>query len=113
MSEILQEPVAYLAQNADGTYDAYHNAHALIDDCRQGFPVYTAADLQKARKEAARLAIERADQVLQSRSDSHFNAYVDNDRSCYWHDKMVETNECIDLVRALADVAGEKGVGNG
>jgi hypothetical protein len=36
------EPVAWLAENKDGTFDAYKEVHALIDDCRQGFPVYRA-----------------------------------------------------------------------
>jgi hypothetical protein len=34
------EPVAWLAENQDGSFDAYKDVHSLIDDCRQGFPVY-------------------------------------------------------------------------
>ena len=62
-AEILLEPVAYLAQNPDGTYDAYHDAHALVDDCRQGFPVFTADQMRTFAQEAARQAMERCAEV--------------------------------------------------
>jgi hypothetical protein len=57
--------VAWLAENQDGSFDAYKDVHSLIDDCRQGFPVYATpttsttgkVDASRVRDEALSEAV--------------------------------------------------------
>lgn len=110
MSEMMK-PVAWRYTHEGKPIGLHHRKtdryYALDGKFIEAEPLYTAAQLQ----EAARHAMERAAQAcLEQASKASVTATDTRDPAFHMIDHAAITR-CVNAIRALADVAGEKGVG--